>query len=432
MANTDHVALARSGANAIARWRELTFRSPNTRLPRYSLNYQLADRAASETFQPEFIYGRAALDLSGAFLSGAKLAGADLSHDDLSRADLTQSDLRMADLSGANLQSSHLSRSNLSHANINGAHLSGASLGRANLGSSSLQSADLRGADLSHSDFGYANLENANLSGADLSGADFSWANLSHADLRGAKLTATSLKMADLTGADLRGAKFTKADLESAVVSGAVFGITVLANCDLSTVIGLGSVRHAGPSVIGLDTIARSRGMLPKSFLEGAGVAEPLLAAQEAMLESNRAYPSVLFVGSKADEALCLRLREGLARSQIRSWIIAADDEDALQAGSVELSDVVYYDRVLLLCTSQALESPQTSRYFAELARASGPNAGGSLISLGADGLFYQREDRLCSTLKKGRVVDFSGWEDEQTYQASLLALVQVLTGKPA
>ena len=81
MADPEHIALAKSGPNAISRWREATWRRPNTELPRYELGYRLEDRAAGETFQPEYIYGRPSLDLSGAILSAAKLSGADLSHE---------------------------------------------------------------------------------------------------------------------------------------------------------------------------------------------------------------------------------------------------------------------------------------------------------------------------------------------------------------
>ena len=74
MANPEHVALAKSGANAIARWRELNHVIPNVGIT-HTLNYRLEDRSTSEVFNPEFVYGRPKLDLSGAFLSRAKLAG---------------------------------------------------------------------------------------------------------------------------------------------------------------------------------------------------------------------------------------------------------------------------------------------------------------------------------------------------------------------
>jgi uncharacterized protein YjbI with pentapeptide repeats len=423
------VALARSGANAIARWRELTFRSPNDRLPRIVLDYRLENRAVSETFEPEFNYGRPSLDLSGAMLSGSKLAGADFSHDNLlSGADLTGSDLHLSDLSGANLHSAHLWRSNISRANLAEAQMSGCSLGRTNLASSTLRMADLKGADLSYADLSYANLEGANLSGANLTETDLSWANLTNAVLRGAVLTASSLRMADLTGADLRGARVTKAGLDSTVLYKTVLGVTLFANCDLSTVIGLEFVDHAGPTTIALDTLARSGGRIPRTFLEGAGVAEPLIGMQDAMNGGPRTYPTVLLIGSKEDEGLASRLRAGLAQAKIPSWTIAADDEDAIQSGAVSLDQVVYYDRLVLLCTRSSLENPLTSRYFAELVRSHGRSSTDSMITLGADGLFYQREDRLCNRLRRGLVMDFRGWEEDTAYGPAFESLVQTLS----
>ncbi len=430
MADPEHVSLAKSGPNAINRWREITFRSPNTRITRYSLGYRLEDRSAGETFQPEFVYGRPALELSGASLSGVNLAAADLSHDDLSGADLTASDLQRADLSGANLQGAHLWRSNLSHANLNEAHMSGCSLGRTNLSNAYLKLADLRGVDLSFANLIYANLEGANLAGADLSEADLSWANLSRANLKGANLTATVLKLADLTEADLRGAKITKADLDSTILYKASMGITLLANCDLSRTIGLESVLHSGPSTISLDTITGSRGSVPPSFLKGAGVAEPLIAAQNAVSEAGRAFPTVLLVCSKDDDDLARRLGEGLALAKISSWSLAADDEEALQSGEATLDHTAYYDRLVLLCTAGSLDHPLTSRYFAELARSNERVSGNSLITLGADESFFRRDDRLCSSLKQGQVQDFRGWTDDGVYQIALAALVRVLTGQ--
>ena len=93
--------MAKRGPYAISRWRELTFLIPNTTPTVYNLTYSLGDRSAGETFEREFIHGRAKLDLSGAYLSGARLRGADLAHDNLAAIDLTNADLRGADLSGA-------------------------------------------------------------------------------------------------------------------------------------------------------------------------------------------------------------------------------------------------------------------------------------------------------------------------------------------
>ena len=429
MADPEHVSLAKSGPSAISRWREATWRSPNTKLPKFNLGYRLEDRAAGENFAPEYIYGRSSLDLSGAMLSAAKLAGADLSHDDLSGADLTGSDLHLADLSGANLQGAHLWRSNLSHANFNEANMAGCTLGRTNLSNSALQSADLKGADLSFANLAYANLEKADLSGTDLTQTDLSWANLSGADLRNARLIGANLDMADLTGADLRGASIIKTSLNSTSLSQAVCGVTIFANCDLTRAIGLEDVRHVGPSMISLDTLSRSKGQVPVRFLEGAGVAPLLIAAQNAIRESRTTYTRVLLLGSENDGELAAKVRAGLAAAQVPSWIIAADDEASLQSGEVTLDTAIYYDRLVLLCTAESLENPHTSRYFGSLMNGSGFGLEETLISVAADDIFYQREDRLCSGLREGVVVDFRGWEDVAKYEKAMSALVKEISG---
>ncbi len=425
MADPEHVTLARSGPSEISRWREATWRRPNTEKPRYSLGYRLEDRSAGETFTPDYVYGRPSLDLSGAMLNAAKLPGADLSHDDLSGADLTQSDLHQADLSGANLQGAHLWRSNLSRANFNEANMAGCTLGRTNMSNCVLKTADLKGASIAFANLSYADLERADLSGTDLSQTDLSWANLSGANLRGARLIGANLDMADLTGADLQGATIINTKLNSTSFSQAVFGVTIIANCDLTRVIGLDDVRHAGPSMISLDTLSRSRGQVSTGFLEGAGVPPLLATAQDAFRESGMTYTRVLLLGSENDAEFAAKIKAGLAEAQVPSWTIAADDEASLQSGATNLDNAVYYDRLVLLCTAQSLENPITSRYFASLLNGQGPLMVESLVAVAADEIFYQREDRLCSGLRDGVVVDFRGCDDEARFQESLAALVQ-------
>lgn len=71
-----------------------------------------------------------------------------------------------------------------------------------------------------------------------------------------------NLSGADLDGTDLRGV-----NVEGAIVLASVFG-----NVDLCAVKGLEKVRHRGPSTIGIDTLYKSKGRMPKVFLQGCGV----------------------------------------------------------------------------------------------------------------------------------------------------------------
>ncbi len=127
-----------------------------------------------------------------------------------------------------------------------------------------------------------ADLSGFNLVGADLTGADLSYANLSQADLSGAELvgailTHASLSCANLRGADLDCADLSQAKLDGANVSGAFFESTVLFAVDLSRTIGLETVKHSGPSNVGLDTFFRSKGKIPEVFLRKAGAPAILL-----------------------------------------------------------------------------------------------------------------------------------------------------------
>ena len=428
MADPEHVVLAKSGATAIAKWREVNYLIPNT-VTSYSLNYQLEDVSASERFEPEFVYGRARLDLSGASLSRAKLPGVDLANDELAGIDLTNSNLRMAEFQGSNLHSAHLSRSNLVHANFSRANLSSCYLTRSNLSMSTFSSANLAGADLSSSDLSFANLEGANLSRANLSAANLTGASLNGASLRNATLFATTLKQADLTGADLRGANIIKAELESAAFFEAVFGMSTFVNCDLSSAIALDFSKHTGPSTIGLDTIVKSGGLLPPKFLLDAGVPELLVEAQNSVVGVRRKYPSVLTIGSKQDTVLARRLENSLRAAHISCWNFAADDEAWVQSSETIQGHTDYFDRLVLICTESCLQSTEARRRLAEVTGTKDEATLHNITTLAVDPLFDESGDELCTLLKQGNVVDFHGWEDLRVFEGAVASLIGILTG---
>ena len=397
MANPEHTRLAKQGPHAIARWRE----------QRYWVRRQL--------------------DLSGAILNRARLVNADLTRDNLSGVDLTDSDLHRADLCGTNLRGAHLWRSNLSQANLRGANMAGASLVRTNLAGSCLQGADLRGADLSFADLSRADLEGANLSGANLTETDLSWANLNDADLRNAKLTATVLHLTDLTGADLRAASLFKVVLDGAKFSNAVVEMTLFADCDLSQVVGLDQVQHHGPSIIGADSLTRSGGYIPDSFLRQAGVEESLIGFQEQLRNGVRRTPRVLLVSALKDGEFAARIQADLRESGTLCWSLVIDDEDAFRLDDGQIKRVTYYDCLALVCSTHSLESPYACRLFEQLTRESSTPSGQAILPIAIDDLLLSREDRLCSALRQAGAIDFRGWEQGQVYKDALKGLVEAL-----
>jgi hypothetical protein len=151
---------------------------------------------------------------------------------------------------------------------------------------------DLRGADLSgraliRIHFRDVDLREAILSKADLRGSGLGGAKLDHADLRGTDLRGANLRGASLVGADLRGADLTEARLCETSLDGANFGEatvgqTEFGDIDLSPALGLETVKHWAGSTLGIDTIFRSKGIIPDAFLRGVGVPESFIALLHA------------------------------------------------------------------------------------------------------------------------------------------------------
>jgi uncharacterized protein YjbI with pentapeptide repeats len=98
---------------------------------------------------------------------------------------------------------------------------------------------------------------------------DFSGVNLTEANLRGADLTRVHLIGAHPSETDLREANLTRTHLSEADLHDATIGSTILGNVDLSTARGLETVRHRGPSTIGIDTFISRRATSPRSSFEG-------------------------------------------------------------------------------------------------------------------------------------------------------------------
>jgi hypothetical protein len=150
-------------------------------------------------------------------------------------------------------------------------------LRESDLSSQNLVGFNLSAADLQRAWLVDANLANSNLSGAFLKGAvlcaaDFTGAILRGADLSGANLEAANLSAADLSGAVLYSTNFTLTILRECNFQNAKTAWTSFPFVDLSTVRGLELVEQNGPSSIGIETIANSKGRIPQEFLSGSGL----------------------------------------------------------------------------------------------------------------------------------------------------------------
>jgi len=269
-------------------------------------------------------------------------------------------------------------------------------------------------------------LRDRNLSGADLTDADMSDSNLigtdlSHADLWRADLSGALLHNANLSGAFLKDVDFT----------GTLIGNTTFGNNDLSTIKGLDKVIHHGPSSIGIDTILKSKGNIPAGFLMGAGVPEEVIDFLQRF--KGQSFPSCFISYAEVDDAFTQTLYNDLTAAGVRCWDWKKDakwGKSLMRSIDEAVSD---YDRLIVVCTEQSLNSPAVIREIEralqkedELARKSEDSEVLFPIMLDnyvlSDWTHYRKADVIAKS-----IADFREWGDPEVYRRRLERLIRDL-----
>jgi uncharacterized protein YjbI with pentapeptide repeats len=330
-----------------------------------------------------------------------------------------------ADLVGADLRGAHLRDADLQHAALHDTKLHGADLRYANLRNTNLRSANLNKAVLRS-----ANLYNADLGSANVFGAD-----LRNVNLRSANLFNANLRNVNLSDANLFNANLYNADLSYASLSSTQFN-----SVDLSTVRGLDTISHEGPSSVDTHTLRLSKGRLPEVFLRGCGLSpwevltarlyDPTLTPRDVddlVCEIHFAWSRGLsmingcFISySHDDAAFAETLRERLIAAGINAWL----DTHDMRAG--EMQDQVWkaiqiYHVVIIVLSEKSIRKDWVEHELG-MARAK-ENAEGRavLCPVALDDAWKTMlpsaaapggpKAYLWSTLTSKYVVDFSAWQ---------------------
>jgi hypothetical protein len=337
---------------------------------------------------------------------------------DLIKADLYRADLSRAHLSGANLRDADLRGTNLREAHLIGADLSGADLREANLSEAGLSKAHLIGANLRGADLSVANLIEADLSKAYLSVANLSEADLSKAHLMGA----------NLRGADLRGAHLSGANVEGAIVGWSVFG-----DVDVSVVKGLDTVRHQGPSTVGIDTIYKSKGKIPKVFLRGCGVPDTMIAYIGSLVGKAFEYYSCFISYSSKNQDFAERLHSDLQAKGVRCWFAPED----LKIGDRILDridqEIRVYDKLMVVLSEHSIDSDWVETEVQATLEKERQRKQTVLFPIRLDDAVRDTKRAWAAKLRRERNIgDFSCWKDHDAYQKAFDRLLRDLKAESA
>jgi uncharacterized protein YjbI with pentapeptide repeats len=356
-----------------------------------------------------------------AWRSGQPQIKVDLSESNLQKVDLEEKDLSEAIIkatgSKADLRGANLDGADLRYARLGGTDLTKANLRKANLGSASLHAAHLSGADLTE-----ANLFLTNLSEADLSGARLTRTSLILADLRLANLNNAMLNLAGMLGTSLIGAQLSGTDMTGTSVGEAVF-----ADTDLSTVRGLDTVHHGGPSTIGIDTIYKSGGKISETFLRGCGVPDEFITFAKSLVTSPIQFYSCFISYSSKDDEFATELHCKLQAQHVRCW---RDSED-LKIGD-KFQDVIdsairLHDKLLLVLSENSINSSWVEWEVKKALKKEQEHGATVLFPVRLDDAVMETPYAWAAEVRKRHIGDFRKWKDHDSFQKSLDRLLRDL-----
>jgi uncharacterized protein YjbI with pentapeptide repeats len=335
-------------------------------------------------------------------------------------------------LSGCDAWNAWRQRSPQTVPDLTGIALEGNQLGRLRLSFADLSLSTLKKVNLRGADCWQTSLNVADLSGSDLGRAFFGHALLHQANLSGTKLYATRFFRCDLSGADFSHARmfqteFFDSDLDGADFSYAWVKQSIFSNVDLSGVKGLDTVKFIGPSTLGVDSVYKSKGHLPISFLRGCGVPEDFVRLIPTLRFGNSLQLSCFLCHHNLDRVFCEHLSEDLRANGVRCWFFQnefAAGREVFEAKTASQE----YERLLVICSKNSLADPVVC---AEIDRAL------SLQDQLQRPVLYcvTRDDFLADTWTHPRktdvlnavVSDFRHWERPDSYARGLGKLMGAL-----
>jgi hypothetical protein len=301
---------------------------------------------------------------------------------------------------------------------LSGANFSATNLGSADLSAAILPEANLSNAFLLEANLGSANLSATNLGSADLSAAILLKANLRNAFLLEANLSATILLEANLSAAFLRNADLTRAEV----------GWTTFGDLDLRTVKGLGTVRHVGPSMIGIDTIYRSGGNIPEAFLRGAGVDDTFITYIRSLVNKPIEFYTCFISYSSKDQEFAQRLYNDLQGNGVRCWF-APEDLKIGDKFRVRIDESIrLYDKLLLILSEHSVKSPWVETEVETAFEKEHKSGKLTLFPVKLDNTVMETGQAWAADIRRQRHIgDFTRWKEHDEYQKGLKRLLRDL-----
>lgn len=340
-------------------------------------------------------------------------------------AHLSIAKLKEINLRGADLHEAMLNGADLRGADLTGADLTFAVLRDANLRIANLSETNLSGADLSGVDLTGANLNLADLVGADLNGANLDGANLSGARILGGTLNMTNLRGTNLCYIHIKGTELDRTDFKDCSM-----GYTTLNLLNLSSVKGLETVNHHGPSSIGIDTIFMSGGNIPEVFLRDCGVPQEFIDYIPSFTDKPWEYYScfISYAEKELDSEFARRLHADLVANEVRTWFAPHDMKTGQEIRQTIDDAIKLRDKVVLVLSMNSINSNWVKKEVETAFEEECRRGKIVLFPIRIDDAVMKTDVAWAADIRRSRHIgDFRNWKSHDEYQNAFNRLLNDL-----
>ncbi len=308
-------------------------------------------------------------------------------------------------LERVNLSGANFSRADLTEADLENAYLYDVDFSNATLTQSTLANTWLKRAS-----FVEATLVRTNLSGADLSESVFRLANLSNANLFRTELNHSILKGTNFSGCKIAHATFGDVNLDESQ--------------------GLQDVLHLMPSSIGVDTIFKSKGRIPRSFLRGVGLSDSFVDYVESLVGKPIEYYSCFISYSSRNQDFADRLYPDLQNNNVRCWLATEDLKIGDKFRTRIEESIRMHDKLLLILSETSVASPwvESEVESAMERERRDPEKKTVLFPVMIDDAINDTNVAWASDIRRTRHIgDFCDWKNHDAYKKAFDRLLRDL-----
>jgi len=190
---------------------------------------------------------------------------------------------------------------------------------------------------------------------------------------------------------------------------------------DLSLTKELFTAQHFGPSSIGIDTIMRSNGKIPETFLREIGVSENVIQNMALLTEEGLSYHNCFISHSGKDLEFAEKLYTDLQNKGVRCWFASED----MKMGDKTWDSIYHYirmrDKVLLILSEDSISSDwvedEVNATLAEENKRKKP----ILFPICVDAAVLDSDQAWAEYINQTRnICDFSNWKDHDAYHQAL------------